>query len=309
MLLLDFINVGYGDAILLRETNSGYTLLVDCGDKDVGKGPPGSKRLTAAEFLRRENVERIDLVVLTHLHKDHAGGLLALSRQVAIGQLWSNYLPPSEAAPPTHQFEGEQAIKNLTRALEDFCAALEFLRARGTKLVEIKSAQPEIKLTSSLLLNVSCAPEPLIKLQADILDAFFTPPFETKGLFELDSFINDTSLRLTVEYEGRIIYLPGDTSASSKAQAEPKRCDILKLSHHGHKDAITQAQLNALLPEYVVVSVSSTRKDNCPNKALMEQIANQVPNVLFTGSAHIQGRAPAYHHSVRLCIDEGRIFE
>ena len=31
MLLLDFINVGNGDATLVRETDSGFAMLVDCG--------------------------------------------------------------------------------------------------------------------------------------------------------------------------------------------------------------------------------------------------------------------------------------
>ena len=33
MLLVDFINVGYGDAILLRETETPFAMLVDCGDE------------------------------------------------------------------------------------------------------------------------------------------------------------------------------------------------------------------------------------------------------------------------------------
>ena len=32
MLLVDFINVGYGEAILLRETETPFAMLVDCGD-------------------------------------------------------------------------------------------------------------------------------------------------------------------------------------------------------------------------------------------------------------------------------------
>lgn len=33
---LDFINVGYGDAILIR--SGSFTMLVDCGDWTVGDG-------------------------------------------------------------------------------------------------------------------------------------------------------------------------------------------------------------------------------------------------------------------------------
>ena len=37
MLLVDFINVGYGDAILLRETETPFAMLVDCGDARIGR--------------------------------------------------------------------------------------------------------------------------------------------------------------------------------------------------------------------------------------------------------------------------------
>ena len=47
---LDFINVGYGDAILIR--SGSFTMLVDCGDWTVGDGGPDSQRISAADFLR-----------------------------------------------------------------------------------------------------------------------------------------------------------------------------------------------------------------------------------------------------------------
>ena len=64
---LDFINVGYGDAILIRSGSS--TMLVDCGDWTVGDGGPDSQRISAADFLRQEGIETLDLLVLTHLHR------------------------------------------------------------------------------------------------------------------------------------------------------------------------------------------------------------------------------------------------
>ena len=78
MLLVDFINVGYGDAILLRETETPFAMLVDCGDARIGRSRPDGRRITAADYLRREGIRELDLLVLTHLHLDHAGGLTHL---------------------------------------------------------------------------------------------------------------------------------------------------------------------------------------------------------------------------------------
>ena len=88
---LDFINVGYGDAILIRSGSS--TMLVDCGDWTVGDGGPDSQRISAADFLRQEGIETLDLLVLTHLHRDHSGGLTKLLECVAVRSFRCNYLP------------------------------------------------------------------------------------------------------------------------------------------------------------------------------------------------------------------------
>ena len=97
MLQIDFINVGYGDSILVRDTEASFSMLVDCGDVHVGQSRPDGLRTAAANYLRREGVETLDLLVLTHLHLDHAGGLAQLLPGIRVRELWTNYLPPEEA--------------------------------------------------------------------------------------------------------------------------------------------------------------------------------------------------------------------
>lgn len=96
MLLVDFINVGYGDAILLRETETPFAMLVDCGDARIGRSRPDGRRITAADYLAPGGDPELDLLVLTHLHLDHAGGLTHLLPGVRVREFWTNYLPPEE---------------------------------------------------------------------------------------------------------------------------------------------------------------------------------------------------------------------
>ena len=65
MLVLDFINVGNGDAILVREMDGGvqrFAMLVDCGhdalqrDDHPELGDPNSRRIYAGDFLRKNGV-------------------------------------------------------------------------------------------------------------------------------------------------------------------------------------------------------------------------------------------------------------
>lgn len=57
---------------------------------------PDGRRITAADYLRREGIRELDLLVLTHLHLDHAGGLTHLLPGVRVREFWTNYLPPEE---------------------------------------------------------------------------------------------------------------------------------------------------------------------------------------------------------------------
>jgi beta-lactamase superfamily II metal-dependent hydrolase len=71
-LSVEVLDVGQGDAILVTSP-TGKRMLVDGGPPDAGP------RLAAA--LARRGIRTLDLVVLTHPHSDHVGGLLAAIRQ------------------------------------------------------------------------------------------------------------------------------------------------------------------------------------------------------------------------------------
>lgn len=76
---LDVVDVGQGDAILLR-TASGRTLLVDAGSmRDGGRILP--------DWLRHEGIRAIDLLVVTHSDEDHLGGVPTLLESVRVGSV------------------------------------------------------------------------------------------------------------------------------------------------------------------------------------------------------------------------------
>lgn len=75
VLCVDFIDVGQGDAVLVR-TRAGLAMLVDTG-------PPAGAPLL--DHLRAHAVERIDVLVLTHADADHIGGAVRLLESVPVG--------------------------------------------------------------------------------------------------------------------------------------------------------------------------------------------------------------------------------
>lgn len=80
---LVMIDVGQGDSFLLRDGDR--TLLVDGGGWPAGN--LGSRVLLPV--LADLGIRRLDGVLLTHGDQDHCGGLLDLSRVLAVGVVWT----------------------------------------------------------------------------------------------------------------------------------------------------------------------------------------------------------------------------
>lgn len=81
LLKVHFIDVGYGDAILLQ-TPQGKNILIDSGKDTTAQN--------VLEFLKNQNVEHIDKAVLTHPHNNHFGGFLLLLDDVSVGEFYKN---------------------------------------------------------------------------------------------------------------------------------------------------------------------------------------------------------------------------
>ena len=76
-----FLDAGQGDSAVV-EFPDGKIMVIDTGK--TGR--------ETASFLSYKGKESIDYLVLSHSHPDHAGGLGALRRKFAIGEIWDNGL-------------------------------------------------------------------------------------------------------------------------------------------------------------------------------------------------------------------------
>ncbi len=82
---LVMLDVGQGEALLLRSGRRGPVILVDGGGFRQGNFAEAALLRT----LAAEGVFRIDLAVLSHGDADHCRGLLELSRYLRIERLWA----------------------------------------------------------------------------------------------------------------------------------------------------------------------------------------------------------------------------
>ena len=97
MLELTAIDVGQGDSLLVVFPQ-GSTMLIDGGGKLV-YGKQSRSNLDTGEdvvapYLWRRGIRRIDILVATHAHQDHIGGLAALLEDFRPKELWTGANPP-----------------------------------------------------------------------------------------------------------------------------------------------------------------------------------------------------------------------
>lgn len=86
---VSFIDVGQGDSILVQFSN-GSNMLVDAGDANHGE--------TVVKYLRSLDINKIDILVATHCHMDHIGGMSDVLKNFDIGKAWdSGYDDGSES--------------------------------------------------------------------------------------------------------------------------------------------------------------------------------------------------------------------
>ena len=85
------IDVGQGDGLLLRSP-SGRAIVVDAGGSRDRRFDPGERRV--APVLWRAGVRRIDALVVSHAHPDHAGGVPFLLRAFRVESAWEGPAAP-----------------------------------------------------------------------------------------------------------------------------------------------------------------------------------------------------------------------
>ncbi len=316
MLVLDFINVGNGDAALVREIEGGgqkFAMLVDCGhdslvrDDHPGELDPRSRRIHAGDFLKKQGVAHLDKVLLTHFHRDHIGGLGRLLESVTVDELLATYIPPAGAEPlePDGDNGLPKAARNAIRCLDMYAGALRENPGRVGRLTELAGERMErLRLTDSLEMDILFGEAALYRRQREVYDALFRGERNAYDLLHWAKCMNVSSLRQRLYYHGKEIVLGGDFYAHMWETASAAPCDILKAPHHASLSSTTRKLLKMLQPETVVVSVAAGRPDERPHPYIVSLIREFTEDVHFTDAVDIPGLVnPVFHESVHIEIE------
>ncbi|WP_187976214.1 MBL fold metallo-hydrolase [Mycetocola sp. JXN-3] len=125
---VDVLDVGQGSCAIIR-TAHGVTVI------DGGARREYAVRTDPVTWLREHGITRIDDLILTHLHRDHVQGLLALARVVPVSRAhlpypqiaeppmsddWrARFRPDAHVDSPDGQIQSLREFAELTRILSD----------------------------------------------------------------------------------------------------------------------------------------------------------------------------------------------
>ncbi|RVW04842.1 ComEC/Rec2 family competence protein [Rhodococcus spongiicola] len=218
-------DVGQGDGLVLS-TGDGRAVVVD-----AGPDPAPIDRC-----LRALGVAEVALVIVTHLHADHYGGLDGVLDGRAAGAI---------AIGSTNLPEGGFRFVSATAA-----------RA-GVALVRLVPGQ---ELTAG-------------ELRLQVLGPLVPPPRDPDAA---DEAANDNSLVIMAHTPAGTILLTGDVEEPGQRallqSGVSLRADVLKLPHHGSRTTAREF-IEAVRPRLVVISVGAGNPFGHPNGTVVEWIA------------------------------------
>ena len=241
-LRIHFIDVGQGDAAFI-ETPGGVQALID----------GGAHPLAMTRFLSdrmRFNDKRIDLVVATHPHADHIGGL-----------------PPVLA-----RYEVANVLER--RIQYDSAAYLEWRRA-----VDAEAAE------GAVIINAT--PSQTLLLGDGIrLEILGPPPGPLTGA---SSRADNASVVLRLVYGDISVLFTGDMRGEAErallASGAIVDSDALKVAHHGSATGTTREFLRAVSPAAAVISVGADNRFGHPAPDVLRRLREYVsPDLLLLTS-------------------------
>ena len=238
---IHFVDVGQGDGVFI-ETPGGVQVVVD----------GGADPLRMTQFLAermRFNDTQIDLVVATHAHGDHVGGLAQILARYEVAGILERRIA-YDSAPYT---EWRRAVDS-----------------EGAANIEAHQSQA-IALDNGIRLEVLWPPQTLMSgSQSDVDNASVV----------LRLVYGDVSVLLTGD-----IY--GDAERALLAGGASLDSDLLKVAHHGSGDSTTEAFLRAASPSAAVISVGADNRFGHPSADALERLGRFVaPGMLFTTAEH-----------------------
>ncbi|MDZ4286839.1 MAG: MBL fold metallo-hydrolase [Prosthecobacter sp.] len=231
-LTVKVMDVGQGDAVLVRCPDGDHTLLIDAGCITILY--PGSVKMFKDQINSAfEGQERvITTVVTSHPHADHIGNMQWVLDEFAV----ENYVDNGEVTEKPMSVKLHERVEEMNDQ-----GALTYWDLKDLTVVE----------------NIPFCPKTKLKVVSP------------RGWNEDLDDINDGSLIVRLEYGQKSFLFVGDAEEPAEETLREHggdllNVDVLKVGHHGSHSSSTKAFIEAVSPDIAIISCGS--KDVGANK-------------------------------------------
>ncbi len=217
---IHFVDVGQGDAVLIEQ--DGCFALIDAGERDAAE--------SLVAYLQEAGVDRLSLLIMTHPHSDHIGGM----RQVV-----ENF--------PVDKFVLPDLAKGPMPTTSSFTKLLEAVKKKRIPTVTAQCGDV-YTLGGGTITVLGTGVE-----TDNLNDISLVTLFEAEGLRYFSSGDGEKAVERALLDSGADV-----------------RADLYKAAHHGSSTSNTQALLEAVRPRVVAISCGRDNDYGHPHHEAME---------------------------------------
>ncbi|MFF0889729.1 ComEC/Rec2 family competence protein [Streptomyces sp. NPDC003456] len=334
MLTFDFLDARHGDCFLVRWGPSGERVML------VDGGPGGVYRATLRARLRQlGDPPHVDVVCLSHVDDDHAGGLVRLFKDMrqaqqdgealpyAVDALWLNSVEElvdrrapglsASVRPLMERAATDAAVGASYRQGRDIRTAAAALRLDGNAPFGGPLTEgAETELADLDVTVVAPDEQALRELEERWREARLRedPGVITAGYTD-GSVPNLSSIVLLLRHEGRTALLTGDARGDRVLAGlrelglldgpEPFHTDLLKLPHHGSGRNVDTDFFEQVQADHYVISADGVRHHHPDEETLRMLVGSRDPDEEYV--VHLTNHIPFAEEELAR-LGEGRSF-
>lgn len=217
-----FIDVGNADSILIRQGE--VNALIDAGERGDGDD--------VLAYLNQQGVKKLDLVIATHPHADHIGGMADVINGIPIEKFVMSFMPEDET-PTTATY-------------------LNMLEALDNKSVPVEEAKPGTVYTLGTAQLTVLAPLSESD-EANNISVVTRLTFGERSFL----FMGDAE----TDVEGELL-----------TSGRPLSADVIKVGHHGSNTSSSQAFLSKVDPDYAIVPCGKGNSYGHPHSEVLARL-------------------------------------